>query len=710
MQSLDSETTGVDLHHEVDPFIVTFCNEQWENTWFEWEVDPLTREVQIVKEDVEEIVSLIEDSDLLILQNAKFDVTVLIKVIRRWFPKFVWPWKKTKDTLIAGHLLASNHPHDLESMSVEFLGVDPRAIEERMRLVVEQCRRLVRRKNSPIANWRIAKEGLPEMPSATEKVWKFDLWLPKAVKRFIIEEEAMKGVRHFPELDLEALETVTTDYANSDSATTLGVWKVQEKRIERRNLGKIFENRMKVVYPIELMQRNGVTANGDRLEELDAQYKEESIKYGNLCTGIASTFDYELTLPKGGNNKSLTTFAFDVLNLPAVKRSPKTGEPSLDKKVIEAYQILLPARSKQLHFVNNLAAKRKRDTSIAYMESYKRFWLVLKEAGYYRLHPSINPTGTDTLRMSSSNPNEQNISKQGMFEGDKRTIRYLFGPLPEREWWSLDAKNIELRIPAYESKEQELIDLFERPDEPPYYGSTHLLNFHTVYPDFWEDVYNSLVKALGSKDEAWAKVGPTCKKKFAATWYQYCKNGGFAVQYGAVERENGTADQAFHREGSHARLKERFSRLEGLNEYWIDYAERNAYVETMPDKFVDPERGYPLLCTRDNWGRIKPTVPLNYHVQGTAMWWMCQAMISCQSQLDEWRESEGFTGFITMQVHDELVFDFPRGRGSRPWLTNRDKIERLAELMALGGEGIGVPTPVGIEFHPSNWGEGVTLR
>jgi hypothetical protein len=344
------------------------------------------------------------------------------------------------------------------------------------------------------------------------------------------------------------------------------------------------------------------------------------------------------------------------------------------------------------------------------MASYKRFWLALKEAGYYRLHPSINPTGTDTLRMSSNNPNEQNISKQGMFEGDKRTIRYLFGPLPGREWWSLDAKNIELRIPAYESKEQELIDLFERPDEPPYYGSTHLLNFHTVYPDFWEETLEGLVQVLGSREEAWINVGPACKKKFAATWYQYCKNGGFAVQYGAVERENGTADQAFHREGSHARLKERFSRLEGLNEYWIDYAERNAYVETMPDKFVDPERGYPLLCTRDNWGRIKPTVPLNYHVQGTAMWWMCQAMIRCQAQLDEWRETEGFTGFITLQVHDELCFDFPAGRGIRPERTNLDKINILADLMAKGGEGIGVPTPVGMEFHQHNWGEGLTLR
>jgi hypothetical protein len=158
------------------------------------------------------------------------------------------------------------------------------------------------------------------------------------------------------------------------------------------------------------------------------------------------------------------------------------------------------------------------------------------------LHPSLNPTGTDTLRWSCSNPNEMNIAKQEGFN-----LRLCFGPAPGREWWSLDAKNIELRIPAYESGQKDLIDLFERPDDPPFYGSTHLLNFSVVYPDLWE-------KEL--REVGLEKVGPHCKKKYASTWYQWCKNGGFAVQYGAVDRDDGggTADRAFHRRGSHSLL------------------------------------------------------------------------------------------------------------------------------------------------------------
>lgn len=716
--AVDTETTGLDLHHGAEPFLVTFCNDLWENTWFEWDVNPLTRAVLPDPDDVEEIVRMIEEADELILQNAKFDVTALYTVLP-W--DFKWPWEKTRDTLFAGHLLQSNHQHSLEAMSIEYLGIDPSPYESRMKKLVVKCRNFCKRKASPLKHWRIADYGLPEMPSAKKgnnkeeaKVWKYDLWLPRAILKATAEDTELRLAveAYFSDDELEALETITADYANTDSLTTVAIWKKQKKLIEERGLGKIFANRMKIAPIIERMQSNGVTANGDRLEELQLQYLAETKQYGSVCTGIASTYGHELTLPKSGNNNSLTSFCFDAdkLALPVIAKSAKTGVPSLNQKVVEAYQLILPARSKQLVFINNLAAKRKRDTSLIYMEGYKRFWTALAEAGFFRLFPFVNPTGTDTLRMSSSNPNEQNISKKGMFDGDYRTLRYLFGPRPGREWWSLDAKNIELRIPAYESKEDELIRLFERPDDPPYYGSTHLLNFHTVYPDMWELELEKLKKELGSWDDALLKVGPACKKRYANTWYQYCKNGGFAVQYGAIEREGGTADQAFHREGCHALLKARFDNLEGLNQSWIQFANEKGYVETMPDKFVDPDNGYPLLCTRSNWGDILPTVPLNYHVQGTAMWWMCQAMIRCQAQLDEWTEEEGYDGFITMQVHDELVFDLPAGSGDEPWRTNYDKIDRLAALMAKGGEGIGVPTPVGIEYHTTVWSEGKTLR
>lgn len=82
------------------------------------------------------------------------------------------------------------------------------------------------------------------------------------------------------------------------------------------------------------------------------------------------------------------------------------------------------------------------------------------------------------------------------------------------------------------------------------------------------------------------------------------------------------------------------------------------------------------------------------------MWWMMKAMIRCQAYLDILNTAKGSKGYyMVMQVHDELVFDFPyaKDRG------NQEIINHLAELMAEGGKDIGIPTPVSRSYHPNNW-------
>jgi DNA polymerase I-like protein with 3'-5' exonuclease and polymerase domains len=721
MISLDTETTGVDLHHGAKPFLVTTCNEAGEATFWEWDVDPETREPIVPASELDEVEAVIgsqsgQDPDsLLILQNAKFDFSALQTL---WTAsEWEFDWHRVRDTLLAGHLLASNQPHDLTTMALVYLGVNIEPYEHAVKKACEEARRIAR---SRYPTWRIAKKGLQEMPSAKESVSKFDMWLPRVIAR----EE------HYP--DDHPWWTVTSEYANADSQVTIALYKVMEEELRRRDLWEIYLERLKLLPIVYSMERRGITINRDRLEELRKDYTNESARAGRICRNIAADFGHELTLPKSGNNKSLLDFVFGEtgLALPHLQVSKKTGKPSLDKRIIEQYESILPPRSSALTFIKTLRGKRQRDTALSYCEGYERFWLpwicvelVDEEtgAGWYVLHPSLNPTGTDTLRFSSSNPNEQNISKKEGFN-----LRYMFGPAPGREWWSCDAQNIELRLPAYESEETELIDLFERSTEPPYYGSTHLLNFHTVYPDIWDKELGTVCrdpKCCKGATVDLARIGPHCKKKYNATWYQWCKNGGFAVQYGAVERENGTADKAFHRDGSHSRLKARFSRLEKLNQHCIDHANKHGFIETIPDKTVNPRRGYPLLCTRSKWGQIVPTVPLNYHIQGSAMWWMCKAMTRVQEYLDDRNDNIVPTAqaHIVMQVHDELVFDFPKSdvdpRTVKDWKTDKFKymrtnlptIRQIQKIMARGGDDYGIPTPVSCEYHPNNWSEGFTL-
>lgn len=734
--ALDCETTGVDSHHGALPFFVTM-NDGKESLWWEWEVEPETRRVVFLAEDLEEIQAELDLADEIVLQNGKFDYAMLHQLYKKAGLKLRWDWDKVHDTLIAGHLLASSQPHDLTAMVVQELRIDIEPYEKRLKEACHKARRIAR---SHYPTWRIAKEGLEDMPSAkggggktvrggeSESPWKFDTWLLKAI--------AVAAGYNKSHPWYKLLE----DYSNTDSAMTQPLWLAQRRKLEQRGLYRIYQERMKVIPIACEMERRGVTISGARLEELEQKYQADSERDGATCVAIAKGLDYELVLPKSGNNKSLTQLCFGVpadddtplfpnritkyLDLPILGRT-ESGNPSLDKTVLERYELELESDGDQWRFTKALRSKRKRDTALTYMKGYRRFWLPLsrvvqkhlQECEWFVLHPSLNPTGTSTLRWSSSAPNEQNISKQTEMcpeckgvaglrcricngKGElSLNLRYAFGPAPGREWWSLDAKNIELRIPSYESDEQEMIELFERSGEPPYYGSQHILNFSTVYPDIW----GKELREVGLE-----KVGPHCKKKYASTWYQWCKNGDFAIQY-QCGRE--TADRAFHRPGCFDLLKSRFTKMESLNQHWIRFADKHGYVETMPDKSVDPKRGYPVMCSRTEWGKISPTIPLSYHVQSTAMWWMQEAMIAVADELREWnRKAARPEYFIAMQVHDELTLDFPKMDHPKrnPRGSNLPRLRRIQRLMESCGDRIGVPTPVGCEYHENNWAEGVT--
>jgi DNA polymerase I-like protein with 3'-5' exonuclease and polymerase domains len=512
------------------------------------------------------------------------------------------------------------------------------------------------------------------MPSAKEKVWKLDMWLPRTVAK------AESYAADHP------WWTVLAEYSTSDSEATMLLFKAQWDILQERGLWNIYLERLKVLPVAYKMEQQGITVSQKRLDKIQAEYRQESLKAGKVCTTIAKKMTgVDLVLPKSGNNNMLREFLFTNekgLRLISPVVSEKTGAPSLDKTAMATLIEQAAVDSPQRKFLEALRDKRKRDTAINYMDSYKRFWLPHARAGWHILHPSLNPTGTDTLRWSSSNPNEQNISKQEGFN-----LRYCFGPAPGREWWSLDAKNIELRLPAYEAREQEMIDLFEHPDDPPFYGSNHLLVFSVLYPKLWKE------------------HGADVKKKFASTNYQWVKNGNFAVQYGAME-SSGTADRAYHLVGAQRTVQSRFNKIAKLNERMIKMANEKGYVETIPDKTVDPDRGYPLLCTRSTWGKILPTVPLNYHIQGTACWWMMKAMVRCQAYLDTLNaKRQKPTYHLVMQIHDEMVFDFPKVEK----LGNLPKIRKIKRLMEESGKDLGIPTPVSCEYHEHNWSEGVSV-
>lgn len=102
------------------------------------------------------------------------------------------------------------------------------------------------------------------------------------------------------------------------------------------------------------------------------------------------------------------------------------------------------------------------------------------------------------------------------------------------------------------------------------------------------------------------------------------------------------------------------------------------------------------------------TTPFNYHVSGTACWCKNTALVRCSAQCAGWRE-DGFDAHIALEVHDEILFDFPRGACMEE---NLGRALVLKGLMEEAGDNLipRIPTPVSVEYHTESWAEGVAVK
>lgn len=683
--SLDTETTGLDLRHGAKPFFITTCNSNGKQPFIEWDVDPLTREPIIPQEDLSSLQEMINSADRLIFHNAKFDTHAIDTIL----PDMYWDWSKIEDTLVAAHVLASNEPKDLTTLGIKYLKRDIESYELKMEKIVKEVINLTRKLHP---SWRLAKKGLPEMPSAKQKTWKFDTWLPRAY-----------ALRHKYPLSHTYFD-ITRKYANADSDVTyhlwmgIGKWIGMKRLLEERDLWEHYRFRMESVRIAYEMECRGIAFSQERTNTIAPKYLSESKRLRRELVSIAKEYDYELKMPKKGYNDSLREFMNDYLKLEPYYN--KKGKRTYDKREALPYYIdTLPSGSKQLDFVKLLLEKSNYDTSLTYIQDYQRYGFCDDVGLWWRLYPNLNPVGSKTIRWTSSNPNSQNIAKPDEDRADVG-LRYMFGPAEDREWWSFDAKNVELRIPFYVSGEPDMIALFEKPNEPPFYGSNHMLVFSVL----WEDLWHDAIKQSGIDG-----AHDYCKKRYKKTNYQWTKNFDFALQYGSGAAN---ANRTAHHPTAYQLIAERFSKLNVLNQKQISKARRDGYIETLPDRRVNPRRGYPLLCTRTESGGILTTVPLSYFVQGSAMWLTSTGMAKVDAQLKEWIK-DGWDGYIVMQIHDEIILDVPKRANPKdnPRQSNLGRMRVIQRLLESGGEDFipSIPTPFGCSFHPDNWAEEITF-
>jgi DNA polymerase-1 len=249
-----------------------------------------------------------------------------------------------------------------------------------------------------------------------------------------------------------------------------------------------------------------------------------------------------------------------------------------------------------------------------------------------RIHTSYNQTGSATGRISSSDPNLQNIPIRTELG---RQVRKAFVAEDAPDWllFSADYSQIELRVLAHLSKDAGLLDAFRKGED--IHSSTASLMFEVSINQVTSDM-RRIAKILN-----------------------------FGVIYGLSA--HGISQQTgFNREEGARFIENYFAKYPGINEYIENVkatTRETQYVET-----VMARRRYlpDINSSNFNVRGAAERMAINMPVQGTAADIMKLAMIRVQNRL----ERENLRTKMLLQVHDELVFEVPQ-----------DEMEGLKELV-----------------------------
>jgi DNA polymerase-1 len=351
------------------------------------------------------------------------------------------------------------------------------------------------------------------------------------------------------------------------------------------------------------MEFAGIAVDSGRLAELSAGFSERLQKLEQEVYAIAG-FPFNLNSPK-----QLSEVLFDRLGLPKGKKT-KTGY-STDAQVLEELSYQHPLPKKMLE--HRTVAKLK--------STYSDVLPTLVNPKTGRIHSSFNQTATATGRLSSSEPNLQNIPIR---EEEGRRIREAFVAAKGEKFISADYSQIELRLLAHLAEDRVLVEAFRKGDD--IHARTAADIFHT-FPGMVTAQMRRLAKTIN-----------------------------FGIIYGMsayrLSREQGlTFKQA------ESFIEAYFARYNGVKAFLsraVKEAEERGFAETI----LKRRRYLPdLLSTNKQVRGMAERMAINTPVQGGAADVVKLAMVALHRRLRD----EGLPARILLQVHDELVVEADEG-------------------------------------------------
>ncbi|MFB0507202.1 MAG: DNA polymerase I [Thermodesulfobacteriota bacterium] len=439
----------------------------------------------------------------------------------------------------------------------------------------------------------------------------------------------------FDQVDLNTAK----NYSCEDSDVTFLVSRILFPKLVDEGLKDLFDEvEIPLIEVLASMEMNGVKINRSLLEEMSKEFESQLASIADRIYLLAGE-QFNIN-----SSQQLSRILFEKLNLPKVKRT-KTGT-STDTEVLTrlAQQHDLP--------LELLAYRSLSKLKSTYIDALPR--LINPRTG--RVHTSYNQTVTATGRLSSSDPNLQNIpirSEEG------RRIRQAF--IPEEGWLmiSADYSQIELRILAHLTRDNELCEAFHRDED------IHALTASHVFGVLLED------------------VTPEMRRQ--------AKVINFGIIYGmsafGLGKELGVEPKV-----ASAYIEGYFQKYHAVKDY-IDSSLKEAREKGYVTTLFGRRRYLPEINSSNQMARnAAERTAINSPIQGTAADLIKVAMIEIHRRLKDLNLSTK----MIMQVHDELVFECPEG-----------ELERASGIIQEGMEGVmhcSVPLKVSIA-HGRNWNE-----
>ena len=434
---------------------------------------------------------------------------------------------------------------------------------------------------------------------------------PKGIEYDVLLASYVKDPNRKHTLDAQALDFLehimtTTDnieeYACDEAYTILKLYEYWTKNLAEAEQKLVNDIEIPLTKVLAEMEHTGVAINSGYLNELSAYMTEKLAELEDLIYQLAGE-SFNINSPK-----QVAEVLFDKLELKSKKKKSRSTSAEVLEELAEEYEICE-------YILEHRKFSKLKST---YTDALPA--LISSRDG--RIHTTYNQALTVTGRLSSSNPNLQNIPIRTE-EGNK--IRSAFcAQNPDSLILSADYSQIELRLLAHVSGDENLIHAFTSGED------VHTMTASKV---FGVEV-NEVTKEMRRKAKA-VNFGIV----YGQSKYGLAKNLGIS---------NAEAQEF---------IDKYFEHYPGVKKYMEDkkqFANENGYVETIfgRKRYLASELLSPNFQIRE----FAQRAAINQPLQGTAADLIKMAMIEVDKQL----KAQGLKTKMIMQVHDELVFEVPQ--------------------------------------------------